>query len=310
MNRLRTPDYMRLLPADVLARFAQGKILARSLVEGLKSGDHRSPYIGTSTEFAEHREYSPGDDPRNLDWRVYGKMDRYCVKQYVEETNLRATILLDCSASMRFSGTIAARQHGNGMSKLDYAKHLAAIVAYLLVRQGDAVGLVEFDSQVRSHLLPGCQPSHLRKMLETLYRSTAECESRISPVIHDIAERIPRRGIVILISDLLDEVPDVIRALYHLRHRKHELILFHVLTAEELTFPFGRATQFRDIEGIVGDVDVDPVSIRREYLRRFNEYLSQLETGCRELPVDYVRFNTRAPYEESLSQFLASRLGR
>lgn len=304
MPTVRAPDYMRLLPADVLARLAQGKLRARDLVEGFKSGDHRSPYLGASTEFAEHREYSPGDDPRALDWRVFGKMDRYCVKQYVEETNLRATILLDGSASMGFTGAAA------DLSKLEYAKRLAATLAYLFVRQGDAVGLVAYDAKVRTFLPAGCKPSSLRRVLQTLHDARPEQASATPRVVHEIAERIPRRGIVVLIGDFLEDVAELIPALYHLAHRKHEIVLFQVLAEEELTFPFGGAARFSDLEGLAETMDVAPAAVREEYVRQMTAHLAELEAACRQLRADYVRFTTKEPFADAILRYLADRMGR
>jgi uncharacterized protein (DUF58 family) len=283
---------------------------ARGFVVGFKSGDHRSLYLGSSTEFAEHREYSPGDDPRGLDWRVYGKMDRYYIKQYVEETNLRATILLDSSASMRFVGDSAMTVAGRRLSKFGYAQHLAAAIAYLLTRQGDAVGLVNFDSRVRDRLPAASKASHLRRLLQAMHQVRPGGESKLAGVLHEIAQLIPRRGLVVVISDFFDNVADITAALHHLRHRKHELVLFHVLAGEELHFPYSSATKFRDLEQVADEIDVDPVSIRREYLRQFNDYLQQLEAGCGQVEADYARLCTRDRYEDSLASFLSSRMGR
>lgn len=307
---IQTPDYMNLLPPSVLARFSRVRLPARGFVDGFKSGDHRSLYLGSSTEFAEHREYSPGDDPRGLDWRVYGKMDRYYIKQYVEETNLRATILLDASASMRFVGDSAISIAGRRISKFGYAQHLAAAIAYLLTRQGDAVGLVPFDSQVRERLPSAGTASHLRRLLQTMHQTRPGGESKLAGVLHEIAQLIPRRGLVVLISDFLDDVADITEALHHLKYRKHELVLFHVLADEEVHFPYSSVTKFRDLEQVADEVDVDPAAIRREYLSQFGAYLQQLEAGCGHVAADYVRMSTKDPYEDSLANYLARRAGR
>lgn len=307
---IQTPDYMKLLPPALLATFSQVPMLARGFVEGFKSGSHRSLYLGSSSEFAEHREYSPGDDPRGLDWRVYGKMDRYYIKQYVEETNLRATILLDASASMRFVGDSAMKVDGERLSKFGYAQHLAAAIAYLLTRQGDAVGLVNFDSQVRERLPPASTASHLRRLLQTLHRVRPGGESRLADVLHETAQLIPRRGLVLVISDFFGDVADITAALHHLRHRKHELVLFHVLADEELHFPYSSMTNFRDLEQVADQVEVDPAAIRREYLSQFNAYLQQLEAGCGQVEAEYERLSTQHRYEDSLANYLANRARR
>jgi len=310
MLTLQIPKYMKLLPAEAQAQLARSTFPARSRVEGFKSGNHRSPYLGSSTEFAEHREYSPGDDPRDLDWRVFAKQDRYYVKQYVEETNLRATILLDSSASMRFQGDAASHLDGVKLSKFDYVKHLAAMLAFLFVRQGDAVGLVQFDSEIRAHLPASGSKTHLRRMLQMLDAAAPENASDAPSALHAAAERIPRRGIVILLSDLLlPDATELVQALHHLRHRKHEVIVFQILTEEELTFPYKDAVQFRDLEGISDDIDLDPVSIRAEYLRQFTRFLNDLEQNCQSIPVDYIRLNTKDSYVSALSNYLGNRSG-
>ena len=309
MSTLQLPAYIKLLPADAQAQLARWTVSARGRVAGFKAGNHRSPYLGSSTEFAEHREYSPGDDPRDLDWRVYAKQDRYCVKQYVEETNLRATILLDSSASMRFQGNAASSIDGTRLSKFEYAKHLAAMLSFLFVRQGDAAGCTQFDSKVRSQLPARSSSSHLRRVLQVLHAAVPENTSDAPSALHEAAERIPRRGIVILLSDLLTDARKLMQALHHLRYRRHEVIVFQILSEEELNFPYKDAVQFRDLEGAVDDIDLDPTSIRAEYLRQFTSFLNELEQSCRSIPVDYVRLNTKECYVSSLSNYLGHRMG-
>lgn len=310
MLTLEIPEYMKLLPTEAQAQLARRTFPARGRVEGFKSGGHRSPYLGSSTEFAEHREYSPGDDPRDLDWRVFAKQDRYYVKQYVEETNLRATILLDSSASMRFQGDAASSLNGVKLSKFDYAKYIAAMLSFLFIRQGDAVGLIQFDSEIQAQLPASGSKTHLRRMLQTLDGAVPENASEAPSALHAAAERIPRRGIVILLSDLLlPDATELVQALHHLRHRKHEVIVFQILTEEELTFPYSDAVQFRDLEGISEDIDLDPASIRAEYLRQFTSFLNDLEQNCRSIPADYVRLNTKDSYVSALSDYLGQRNG-
>ena len=302
---LKTPPYLRLLPADIQSRFAQTKYSPGRMVSGFKSGEHRSPRLGTSTEFAEHREYSPGDDPADLDWRVFGKMDRYYVKQYVEETNLHVTIAVDTSASMKFQGQHASR----GQSRFDYACHVAALLASIFLKQGDAVGLVEFDRTVTNWLPARSHPAQLRRILEALYTRQPAGESHPAAPVHEIAERLPKRGIVFLISDWLTNVDSLADALHHLRHQGHQVSLFHTLTEEELTFPYTEATQFRDLEGVCDDLDVDPIAIRREYQDRLSVYLDELQTVCRQVPVEYTLFNTSHAYEIGLQRYFAGRQG-
>jgi uncharacterized protein (DUF58 family) len=296
---------MRLLPPEVLAQFAQTRFSPRGLVSGRRSGEHRSQRLGTSTEFAEHREYSPGDDPAHLDWRVFGKMDRYYVKQYVEETNLQVTIVLDTSASMRFQGSRASRNH----SRFEYSCHVAAILASIFLKQGNAAGLVEIDASVRNWLPARSNPAQLRRILQSLHAAQPAGESNPAAAIHQIAERLPGRGIAFLIGDWLSDIGPVADALHHLRHQGHQISLFHTLSEEELTFPYTDATQFRDIEGVCGDLDVDPASIRRQYQEHLVAYLNELQDVCSRVPVEYTLFNTREAYEVVLRRYFARRWG-
>lgn len=304
-----TPEYMSLLSIEAQAHLTRLTIPARGRVEGFKAGNHRSPYLGSSTEFAEHREYSPGDDPRNLDWRVYAKQDRYCVKQYDDETNLRATILLDSSASMRFRGTRASSPAGTQLSKFEYAKHIAASLAYLFIRQGDAVGLMQYDSRLRTQLPAKGSNSHLRELLRVLYAAIPEHASDAPSAIHQAAGRLRRRGLVILISDFLADPAELLKSLHHLRYRKHEIIVLQVLSEEELTFPYNDSCEFRDLEDIHDAIDLDPAAIRKEYLRQFTNFLEELKKNCRSVPADYALLKTTTPYISALSDYLSFRSG-
>jgi uncharacterized protein (DUF58 family) len=303
------PDYMRLLPADAVARLGGAGILARGLVQGNVAGRHRSPYKGISVEFAEHRPYARGDDLRNLDWRIWGKSDRYYVKQYIEETNLRATLLVDASGSMQYAGTAAAKIDGRPASKFAYAQRLAAILAYIFAGQQDAVGLVTFDAGIRSLLPARNRSSQLRHVLEELHRTSPGDETALSPVFHDIAERIPRRGMVVVISDLFDEIEPLLQALHHFRYRKHEVMLLHVMADEELSFPFEQWTEFRCLETAGLAAQLDPQSIRAAYLQRIHEFLHAMEVSCGQMRIDYVPMNTKTSYSEALAQYLAHRRG-
>lgn len=303
--KLETPPYMRLLSPEIQAQFAQTKFAPPRLVSGFKSGEHRSQRLGTSTEFAEHREYSPGDDPGDLDWRVFGKTDRYYVKQYVEETNLQVTIVLDTSASMKFQGSNASRNQ----SKFDYSCHTAALLASIFLKQGDAVGLIEVDTSVKTWLPARSNSAQLRRILRSLHERQPGGQSSPAAAIHEIAERLPKRGVVFLISDWLSDIGLVADALHHLAHRGHQISLFHTLSEEELSFPYSDATQFRDIEGACGDLDVDPASIRRQYQEQLAAYLTELRGVCRQVPVEYTLFSTSEAYEVSLRRYFASRRG-
>ena len=267
--------------------------LARKRMQGTLTGRHTSPDKGFSVEFAEHREYTPGDDPRNLDWRVMAKSDRNVIKQYIEETNLRVTIAVDTSGSMAFEGDKAAEVDGEPMSKFSCARYLAAALSYLFIKQGDAAGLVTFDSEVRSYLRAGSRPSHLRRIVETLHQAETGEDTKVGNVLHEVAERIHKRGLVILISDFFDEPQDIIESLHHFDFRQHELVLLHVLAEEELTFPFKNFQRFRDLEGVESMLRIDPQAVRAAYLEKVRNFIKQMETASGKLQADYVPINTK-----------------
>ena len=300
-------DYMRLLDPDALAKIHRLELIARGLVEGFVSGRHRSPYKGFSVEFAEHRQYVPGDDLRDLDWRVYGKSDRYYIKQYIEETNLRAVILLDASGSMRYTGRQAAQHDGRRLSKFEYGQFLAASLAHLMINQQDAVGLVTFDTKIRRYIPSRSRTSHLRVILQELHETEPGDETDLAPIFHDIAERVHRRGLIIVISDLFDNPEMVLNALHHFRYRKHEVIVLHVMAEEELTFPFDRWSLFRDLELLERRVQLDPRSIRAAYLDEVRRFIQSLEKGCGQMNIDYVPLTTKRDYDVALATYLARR---
>ena len=302
-------SYLRLLQQDALNRISRLELLARGIVEGFVSGRHQSPYKGASVEFAEHRQYVPVDDLRDLDWRVYAKTDRYYIKQYKEETNLRATLLLDGSGSMNYRGERASPVDDQLPSKLDYARYLAATLTYLLVNQQDAVGLVTHDTAVREYVPPRSNARHMRMLLEQIDALEPGGDTSLAAVYHDIAERIPRRGLVVIISDLFDEVEPLLEALHHFRYRKHEVVVLHVMAEEELTFPFDSWSNFIDLEESGIHEELDPLTIRAEYLHQVSTFVNRVEIGCGEMEVDYVPMNTRVPFEIALSGFLATRRG-
>lgn len=302
--------HMKLLAPEALAKIARLEYVARGVVEGFVAGRHRSPYKGFSVEFAEHRQYTPGDDIRDLDWRVYGKSDRYYIKQYIEETNLRSTILVDASGSMSYTGKQAAELDGRRMSKFEYARHLAACLAYLLVHQQDAVGLVTFDTAIRRYIPARSRVSHLTAILNELVDTDAGDETSLAPIFHDIAERVHRRGLIIVISDLFDDPDPLLQALHHFRHRKHEVMLLHVMAEEELTFPFTNTSMFEDLEKTDNRLQLDPRAIRAEYLDRVRAHLDALEQGCGQMAIDYVPMSTATGFDEALANYLAARRGR
>jgi uncharacterized protein (DUF58 family) len=282
--------------------------LARRRMQGTLTGRHTSPDKGVSMEFAEHRPYAAGDDPRTLDWRVMARSDRNVVRQYIEETNLRTTLAVDVSGSMAYTGTAAANLEGKPLSKLAYAKYLAAALAYLFIKQGDAAGLVTFDRKVLEFRRAASRPSQVRRILEVLDETKAGADTDAAAVLHDVAERIPKRGLVMLISDLFDDPEKIVAALHHFDFRQHELVIFHVMADEELSFPFTNYQQFRDLEKIVPTLRIDPQAVRAAYLERVGKFVKSIEAACGNLHADYVPVNTKNPLRQTLLRYLGRRM--
>jgi uncharacterized protein (DUF58 family) len=296
-----TEDARKLLDPKTLARFQGLQLRARLIVEGYVSGVHRSPFHGFSIEFAEHREYTPGDDLRYLDWKVFGRTDKYYLKQYEEETNLICHLLLDTSESMLY------RSEAAPMSKLEYAQCAAAALAYLILHQQDSAGLVTFDAEIRALVRASSNPSHLKQLLEVMEDVSPRQKTDIGPIFHELAERLKKRGIVIVLSDLFDNVDKMMAGLKHFRHRRHEVVLMHVLDPAELDFPFERMTLFKGLERLP-EVLVEPRALRRAYLDEFQSYVRRLKKGCRMHQIDYVPLRTDQSLEVVLSSYLASRM--
>ena len=293
----------RYVQPEALARLGRLNLVARAVVEGFVSGLHRSPFHGFSVEFADHREYVAGDSPRHLDWLALARTDRYYIKRYEEETNLRAHILLDCSASMGY------RYSPDRLTKLEYGCYLAAALAFLMIRQMDPVGLVAFDEKIRSFLPPRAATRHLNRILERLESLEPSNRTSLGGTFHDLAERIRRRGLIIIISDLLDESGserEVMRGLRHFRHKKHEVLLFHVVDAAEIDFPFGHLSEFEDME--TGErLQADPAYVREEYRRQVRAFLDSCWRDCAAANIDYVLANTSTPYDWLLQLYLDKR---
>lgn len=267
------------------------------------AGLHRSPYHGFSIEFAEHREYAPGDDLRYVDWKVFGRTDKYYLKQYDDETNLICHLVLDVSESMAYRGPAAA------LSKFEYAQALSAALAWLVLRQQDAVGLVTFDDQVRVQIRPSSQPSHLRQILQVLETATPVAKTQAGPIFHELAERMNKRSVVVILSDLLDDVDALLAGLKHLRHRRHDVIVFHVLDPAEIEFSFQRPTLFRGLEAMP-HVVADPRVLRRAYLRELDQYLRAVRLGCRRFGLEYQEMRTDRPLDAALTSYLSARAAR
>ena len=295
-------NYQKYLNPQTLASLEGLDLQARLLVEGYVAGMHPSPYPGFSVEFAEHREYVPGDDIRHVDWKVWSKTDKYYLKQYEEETNLLLYLLLDTSESMAYAS-------GDNVSKLQYSQMVAASLGYMVLQQQDSVGLATFDDGVRRYLKPAGQPSHLKELIHLLDATPARAKSDLGIVFHDLAERFKKRGVVVILSDLFDDVPKVIAGLKHFRHRRHEVIVFHVLDPAELDFPFRDTTLFKGMEGLP-DVLTEPHALKRAYQAEIGAFLDDLKKGCRMIDIDYVPLRTDWDLDTALSSYLAARANR
>jgi uncharacterized protein (DUF58 family) len=283
----------------VLAKISTMTLRARHVVEGLLSGLHQSPYRGYSVEFAEHREYAPGDEIRRIDWKAFGKFDRYFVKEYEEEINLRAYLLLDASASMDYGS--------EGIRKFDYGCYLAVSLAYLMLRQGDDVGLITFGAQVQRYIPPRSGLKHMQALTNLLEATQPQGETRLDQVLREIAGKIKKRGMIIVMSDLFDAPEKVLRALQYFRHRRNEVIVFHLLDKNELEFPFDRLTMFEDIEDAASRMLADPRTIREAYLQQLQAFIEDYRQACRRERIDYNLFPTTAPLDVVLTRYLARR---
>lgn len=278
------------------------ELKARTIVEGFLSGLHRSPYKGFSVEFAEYRQYLPGDDLSRLDWKVYARTDRHYVRKYEEETNLECHLLLDQSASMAYRGTAP-------MSKLEYGSVLAGSLAFLMHRQRDAPGLVAFDDQIRFRLPAAGRPGHLQALLLGLEHLEVGQQTNVGRPLHELAEALVKRGLVVLISDLLDDPGRVINGLKHLKFRGSEVIVFQVLDPTELTFSFRSAATFKDVE-TAQEVVADPSQARASYLRALAALTQQYGRELRGAGIDYVRIDTSQPLDFALLAYLSARARR
>lgn len=299
-------DPRRLLDPVVVSGLRTMDLRARLVVEGFLAGLHRSPYRGFSVEFAEHRQYMPGDEIRRVDWRVYGKTDRFYVREYEEETNLRAHLVLDVSGSMAFRGAGRRGERTKGISKLQYGAHLAAALAYLLIHQKDGVGLAVLDDRVRAYVPPRSAPGHLNVILDRLARLTPGGDTNLSATFHELAERFRRRGLVIVISDLWDEPDEVLNSLRHFRHRRHEVIVFHVLDNAERELGFRGPARLRDLE-TGRELTIDARTAGARYRDSVRTFCERFERGCHEARIDYHLLTTDQPYDRALMAYLTRR---
>jgi uncharacterized protein (DUF58 family) len=293
-----TPRARQFLDPAVIARLGTLELKARTIVEGFLSGLHRSPFKGFSVEFAEYRQYIHGDDLATIDWKVYARSDRYYVKKFEEETNLDCHILLDVSGSMGYGA--------HGITKLEYGECLAASIAYLMNRQRDAVGLMAFDERVVDMLPASARPGHLRALLITLDRLRLGSKTDVSKPLHQLADSLGKRGMVVLISDLLDDPEAVIRGIRHFHYRGTDVIVFHVLDPDEIEFPFERASRFEDLE-TGEEVMAVPGLVREHYRREIGRLLDRYKRELGATGIDYQLLRTTDPLELALMAYLSSR---
>ena len=291
-------DKRKYLQPEMVAKLNNMSLIARLVVEGYIVGLHKSPYHGFSVEFAEHRAYGIGDEIRHIDWKLYGKTDRFYIKQFEEETNLRSYLLLDTSKSMTFkSGPV---------SKLQYGTYLAAALTYLMLNQQDGVSLTLFDERTRSFVPPRSTKSHLNTVLAQLENITPGPDTKIAPALHQLAEKIWKRGLIILISDLLDDPDDVLTGLKHFRHKKHEVIVFHLLDRQELDFNYSVRTRFRDLES-GKEITTEPWQIKTAYRKIVKEFQNTYKIKCRAKNIDYVPIYTDENLDLALNGYLMKR---
>ena len=294
------PDSKPFLHPDAIKRISRLDLRARHVVEGFLAGMHRSPYFGQSVEFLQHREYAPGDDPRYVDWKVWAKQDRLYVKQFEEDTNLRCTLMVDASASMRY---------GSGpMDKYEYAATIAVSLAYLVLRQQDAVGCMSFDEVPRDVVPQRTRRNHLDAIIQGLSVPNPSNGTDLYQILHSAAETYPRRGMMVLVSDLLSDREQLFRGLRLLRSRGHDVMVFHILDDDELDFPFNGPVQFDGLEQ-PNWLRCNPRALREGYLAALGSYLEEVRRGCVRHNVDYALLRTSQPLDAALAAYLSNRLG-
>ncbi|MCH8839479.1 MAG: DUF58 domain-containing protein [Planctomycetes bacterium] len=294
-----TPDSKQFLHPEAIRRIGRLELRARHIVEGLLSGMHRSPFFGQSVEFLQHRQYVPGDDLRHVDWKVWARQDRLYVKQFEADTNMRCTLLVDVSGSM---------QYGSGpMNKYEYAATLAASFAYLLLKQHDSVGCIAFDEVIRARTTQRSTQAHLSTILQTLDASKPQNKTDPGSILREIAETGPRRGMIVLLSDLLGDVESTLRGLRLLRQRGHDVLVLHVMDDDELDFPFDGPTRFEGLE-LPAQLNCNPRALREGYLASLEKFLTRLRRGCARDAVDYTLIRTSQPLDAALASFITRRM--
>lgn len=292
-------NYQKFLDPRTLAKVRDLEIKAHQVIEGLVAGAHKSPYQGISIEFAQHREYVVGDDTRHIDWKVFAKTDKFYLKQYEQETNLVCNLALDASESMNYSS--------GKVTKLDYAAQLAATVAYLVLHQQDSAGMVHFEDRIKYQIHPSGQPSHLKQIMHLLGScQPGNVRSEVGKVLDELAERLKKRSLVMVISDCFDDVDRILAGLRHLRYKRHEVVVFQILDPAEMDFPFQQITKFKGLESFP-ELLAEPRALRKAYQEEFGKFLRELESGCRSVNVQYRRVRTDEPLERMLASFLGGR---
>ena len=291
-----------LLSSKDLSRVARLQLLARQVVEGFTSGRHRSPHKGFSVEFKEHRPYVRGDELRNIDWKVFGKSDRLYIRESEEETNLRCTLIVDRSGSMQYRG-----ERSGGLTKYEYAQRLSASLAYLMLGQQDAVGVVTFDDRPRDLVPCRSRPSHLRPLLTALAADATRHETDIGGVFQSIAPKLGRRGLLVIVSDAMSEIEPIGKALAQFRASKHEVLFFQIIDPDEVDFPFSGRIQFCNLENSADQQTIDALSLRDAYQERFTQHQSALREVCLKNRVDWFPLTTDQPIGDALQEFLALR---
>lgn len=288
-----------LLNPKRYAAFKRLELLAHSVVEGFKTGLHKSPYKGFAVEFEQHRPYVPGDDLKHLDWKLMAKSDRYYIKQYEEDTSLRGYLILDTSGSMGYTS--------QKYSKLDYGKFLLGVFSYLMLSQQDSVGMVTCDNKIQNFMSPHSSAKHLRNMMEVLNGVKPGEDTGLANVLQALAGKIKKRALIVIISDFFEDTSELKKALNHFAHKKHEVILYQILDRKEAEFPFSDLTQFESLEGQELQM-TDPVRIRKAYLTEFNKHKSNLKKACFNLRIDFQQLYTDEPFERTVASYLAGRL--
>jgi uncharacterized protein (DUF58 family) len=297
-----TNELTQYLDPKVLSKITRLDLQARLVVEGFISGMHRSPFHGFSVEFASHREYSPGDDIKHIDWKVQAKTDRFYIKQYEEETNVKATFLVDASESMHYG----SEGRKDGMTKYQYACAVAASLSFLLLQQQDAVGLAMFDEELRSYVPPSGSPNQIKSLVHAMTQVEPKAKTSMETICHTVAEKIPRRGMVCLVSDLFTDIDGLVRGLQHFCHYGHEVMVMHVMDEDELTFPFQGNTMFEGLED-AGKLMIEPRALREGYLEAVDKFCREVKRKCVAGRIDYKLISTADHMDAALLSFLAAR---